>query len=340
MVSKLIRQFLVMVLLDQTGSAFMGGDSGGGAAGDSGGPDNSGGEGGGDSSGNGDAGGSPSGNQGGQPSGDGGSPGSQINYPSDLDQNLHGNPSLSKFYDSEKNEFKVGQLMKSYIHAQKLLGTDKVEIPREGWTQEQTREWLHKVGLPSKIEEYNVSNNLPEGMKANEELFESFKAKAFEVGIMPQHAEALNEWFNGLQADAQKSQLDNYKTQLEEGKSQLKAEFGEAYERKLKAADSVLSSLAKPEQIEALSKKGILDDPDVTRLFINIAEKSGEDKFVDNVSGKGGMTPVEMDRAIGEAHKAMLDPSNPNPRAAEDHYMELIRRKMKAEGKQNIVING
>ena len=85
--------------------------------------------------------------------------GSSVDWKNALPDDVKTDPSLADIKD-------VGGLAKSYIHAQKMVGTDKISLPTENATPEEMSTFYDRLGRPK---EYEFSKaELPEGMDYNE----------------------------------------------------------------------------------------------------------------------------------------------------------------------------
>lgn len=207
-----------------------------------------------------------------------------------LPQELKDSPSLKPITDIEN-------LAKSFIHAQKLVGKDKIVVPDQHASKEDWQKVYQKLGLPESKDKYDFK--VPEG--TDKEFVGKFKDFAYDNGILPSQAEKLFDWYNGVATDINsktQSQLEEQYSQAVDG---LKKEWGAAYDRKLTAARQAFLANTDEETREFFESAGLSNDPKVVKVFAKIAEQLGEDKFVDGASqGKMGFTPEEAEGRINE----------------------------------------
>lgn len=293
--------FLKFILHNQAGEGLMGGgDDGGGEGGGS--DDN-------------DGGASTNVNSGGE--GGGGDDG--IAWPEGLDPVLKGDKTLLNHYDKENKQFKTAEIMKSLVNAKKLVGSEKVPKPQKDWGKDQYNDFFRQVGLPESIDQYEFDSNkgLPEGAKPDEALIDSFKEAAFNNGVLPHQAEGLVEFFNSHQAQQNEKFIQQAKQEFEEAKMNLKQEYGDALDNKLKSAFNTLQMFATDSEIEKLKNKGLTDDPDFARILIKVADSRKENTFEEgNLMGHGGMTPQEAGEKLQEMYKQGTQKLNPKQKRA------------------------
>ena len=130
-----------------------------------------------------------------------------------------------KGYVQNKGWKDPGELALGYKNLEKLLGSEKIPMPKgaedkEGWSRV-----YDALGRPKTAEEYKLP--VPEGDTGD--FAKAASAKFHELGISTQQAQALSEWFNGTQKGLVDQQLQSQSQQAESGISELKQEWGQAF---------------------------------------------------------------------------------------------------------------
>ena len=205
----------------------------------------------------------------------------------------------------------VGALAKSYVHAQSMIGADKVAIPGKHATPDDWREVYQRLGMPQDAEGYQISHNLPEGSEVNEEMASWFSNAAFEAGLTTQQAQALANQWNAMSAQGAEMQEIDYQARVQEVESELRREYGQAFEDRMALGNGVIEQFGASELLEVQMADGTLlgDHPDVIRLMSNIGvfmkERLGEDTL-EGVKTTGGLTP---DQARDKLAELMADGS-------------------------------
>lgn len=275
--------------------------------------------------------------------GDGGSgeqEGSKISYPSDLNKDYHGNATLMKFLNEETGEFKVGSMMQSLVHAQGMIGQDKVTIPGKDSSDADWKIVKQKLGLPETVDKYELANNMPEGLQANEAFLNEFKAHAFEAGILPKDAQSVMDFYNKsigkyVNDDTQKST-----DKLNADWDTLRKEWGGNYQQNLEVTNEALNQFTTPDQMSQLKEAGLLANPLLVKIFQNIGSNMGEGSFGTDFKAKTTMTMGEVDAEINQiwANPVYRNKQLPGHKGMTDRYLELhqIKGQMKkaAEGGQ------
>lgn len=201
----------------------------------------------------------------------------------------------------------IPALAKSYINAQKLVGADKIVLPSKHATPEEWRAIYHKLGLPAKKEEYKVEG--PKDSTVAQEFMGKFTEKAYELGIMPNQAKALAEFFDSENRIAVQTFEKSQKDGVEAGLRKLKEEWGAAFETNVNVARQALSHFADKETIAHIEKSGLTNDPHLVKLLAKVGGVLKEDGILkDNPTGSSALTPAA---AQAEINKVMANPEHP-----------------------------
>jgi hypothetical protein len=192
----------------------------------------------------------------------------------------------------------IPELAKSFVHAQKMIGKDKIIIPDKFATPEDwNKQVWSKLGLPDAADKYEFK--APEGTDPG--FLGKFKDFAIKSGILPNQAEALFGFYSGYTKEVIEAQDSENKQMFESAVADLKKEFGVAYEKKLGVASNFFNTVADDATKKLFQETGLGNNPVVIKMFAKIAAMNGEDKFV-NTQEKGnlGLTPAEAQTKINE----------------------------------------
>lgn len=218
-------------------------------------------------------------------------------------------------------------LTKSYIHAQKSIGADKLVVPDKHASAEDWQNVFTKLGNPEKIEDYKLSLEGEQAM--NEEVLAKVNEAAHAAGVLPWQMEKIVNTFNQMGTEMVTSQNTANDAAYEEEMGSLKKEWGEAYDTQVRKANVAFKELIPDtEQRDAFLKSGLGTDPKVVRLLANAAKLFNEDTFIGHGDGKlGGLTPtdaLEKARTIqGDMNHPYRNPAHPNHVSAKKEVRDL-----------------
>lgn len=212
------------------------------------------------------------------------------NWKDALPEDVKSDPSLGSIMD-------IASLAKSYVHGQKMIGRDKIVIPDKFATDDDWKKVYQKLGLPESVDKYEFK--APESV--DPDFLKGFKEVAVNNGILPKQAEKLFEFYDKQVSKLNENQEAMAKKNYEDAVNGLKQEWGQAYGRKLQAASGVFNKLSDENTKKFFTESGFGNNPTVIKLFANIAEQLGEDKFIDaSNQGSLGLTPQEAQIKINE----------------------------------------
>lgn len=121
------------------------------------------------------------------------------------------------------------ELANGYRNLEKLVGSEKVPLPKDANDKEGWNRVYDALGRPKTADEYKIQ--VPEG--GSPEFAKAAAGKFHELGISAQQAQQLTEWYNA-QAQAQMGQMQQGSAQKTEADlAAIKTEWGAAYNENL-----------------------------------------------------------------------------------------------------------
>ena len=223
----------------------------------------------------------------------------------------------------------VSSLAKSFIHAQKLVGSDKIPVPNKHATEDDWNAVYSKLGRPETADGYKF--NLPEDQKVDENGLKVFADQAHKLGLLPNQAEGMVKFYNEMQANQTKEQDSTALAARQKAVNELQTEWGQAYKQKVDQANNVVASVFPPGFMSTNLADGtkLGDHPAVIKAFADLASKMGEDKIV-QADGPTYLTPKQIDKEIATLQQpgsAYWDKNHPNHKIAVEEVQSLFEQK-------------
>ena len=220
-------------------------------------------------------------------------PAAPVGFLDSLPDDLRMEPSLRNFTDP-------ASLAKSYVHAQRMIGADKIPLPGKTATDEDWANVWAKLGRPQAPSEYQLQFENP--LLAGSDL-ESFKQSAFEAGLNNRQVERMAKFLESTVSGAETSRSEMAEKAVYEAEQELRQEFGQAFEQRMalayNAATQLLGDASLLDEVELSDGRVLGDHPQVVRMFAKLAEQIGEDKLLGETS-ELIMTPQEAGQRIAE----------------------------------------
>ena len=235
--------------------------------------------------------------------GDGGEP-PQISFPDGLDDDIKNDPSL-KVFIGEDNKINYGNMMKSYVHAQRQMGKKGIIPPDQNSSEEDWNNFYNAIGRPD-LEKYEI--NPGEG-DVDEEFFKGFKEEAHKAGLLPGQAQTLLNWYNEKAKGIQDSQQAQFRENYEAEVASLEKEWGEGFDKNKQLADQALKHFVDGDLLAKFNEEGLGNSVTMVKVFNKIGQAlMTEDDFSHESKGSFGMTPEEAQAKI---NSYMADPNGP-----------------------------
>jgi hypothetical protein len=249
---------------------------------------------------------------------------SEQSFVDTLPEDVRAEPSLKNFQDA-------GQLAKSYVHAQRMVGADKISVPTKHATDEDWNQVFSKLGVPDSPDKYEVKYELQEG--ANETPVKNFISEAHKLNLLPHQVQGVLNYYSQLEQGAADTQQKDMELNKIENESSLRKEWGLAYDKKMNAANGVFKNFFATDLADVKLQDGtpLGNHPGFVRSLSEMASKFSEDSMGTDQEESGGITPAEADREIqkilGDQNHPYFLKNHPGHKAAVDEMFKLNNMK-------------
>ena len=223
----------------------------------------------------------------------------------------------------------INALAKSYIHAQKMVGSDKIPVPNKYATEDDWNAVYEKLGRPKTADGYKF--DLPQDKQVDEVSLKEFSSQAHKLGLLPSQAQGMVKFYNEITAKSLQDADSKALTARETSTKELKQEWGQAFDQKVSQAATLAKSVGATELFNANMADGtkLGDHPVMIKAFAELANKMGEDSIV-QASGPTYLTPNQIEKQIGEltqTDSAYWDKNHINHQAAVSEVLALREKK-------------
>jgi hypothetical protein len=240
----------------------------------------------------------------------------EVNFKDLIPQSYREEKSLQNFNNME-------DLLKSYLHAQKLVGADKIPVPNKHATDDDWKEVFKRLGAPEKPEDYKYNIDQLDQTQVAE-----FNKTAHQLGLLPKQAEGLIKFYNEL-SNNQASSLEHRAADAQlKTETDLKKEFGPQYSKRLDQAKRLAVGTLGEEFLEnTILQDGsrLGDNINIIKAFSNLADKLSEDEIIKGDTS-GYMTAKEIEKEINELTQegsAYWSKTHPNHAKAVQEVLKL-----------------
>lgn len=195
---------------------------------------------------------------------------------------LKNDPALSSFKDVEG-------LAKSYVHAQKMVGSERVAVPRDDWTDADWSGYYDKLGRPETHDGYETPDvELPESIKFDDSVIDDAKKEFHKLGLSSKQADGILKYYLSGLGDQVSKQNEHAQETHDQATSRLENEWGREYGHNMDIARGALKKFGTPELIETLESTGMGNNVDLIKAFASVGNMVMEDNV------RGGRSTMEM----------------------------------------------
>ena len=242
----------------------------------------------------------------------------ELNFRDLIPENFREEKALDNFNNME-------DFVKSYLHAQKLVGADKIPVPNKHATEEDWNEVFKKLGAPSDPNDYKYDLK---DQEMDSEAVQQFNKTAHRLGLLPKQAEGLIKFYNEMNVNNAASQEEAAAQAQLNVEAELKKEFGPQFNKRLDQAKRLaVNSLGQDFLENTYLKDGsrLGDNLNVIKAFSDLADKLSEDPIIQG-DGTSYMTAKDIEKEITELTQegsAYWDKNHINHQKAVDEVLKL-----------------
>ena len=234
---------------------------------------------------------------------------------------LSNSPTLQKFENTPEG---LKKAMESHLSLEKLLGHEKVPLPKgpndtEGWAR-----FNKALGIPDKPEGYNLPDpQLPEALKDLTFDKATFSQIALENKLTPAQAQGLWKKYTELTGSAYQKNLKEFQDKLDANINALRSEWGDAYASKIELGDMVIAKFADDQETADFLTVSLSKDPKGMKFLAKLGTQFAENKIGGFQYKKFAMSPED---AAAEVSRIKSDPKHPylNDKAPEKEHNEAV----------------
>ena len=249
----------------------------------------------------------------------------EVNFRDLIPDNFREEKSLENFNNME-------DFVKSYLHAQKMVGADKIPVPNKHSTDEDWNEVFKRLGAPGSPDDYKYDFK---DQEMDSQQVQEFNKTAHRLGLLPKQAEGLIKFYNEMNGNIAANQEEQAAQAQLNVETELKKEFGPQFNKRLDQAKRLaVNSLGQDFLENTYLKDGsrLGDNLTVIKAFSSLADKLSEDPIIQG-DGSSYMTAKDIEKEITELTQegsAYWDKNHINHQKSVDEVLKL--REMLSNG--------
>jgi hypothetical protein len=247
--------------------------------------------------------------------------GSEFSWKGKLQGDMAKAPSLSKFDDTPDG---LNKAMESYHNLEKLLGHEKVPIPKdandvEGWSR-----FSKAMGIPDKAEQYGLADaQIPDAMKGLTFDKQKFAETVHAFKLTPNQAKGLWEAYTKQNMEAYGKAMEAKKSDMVKVVNELKSKWGDAYEGNVNLGQMVINKFSSDKETADYLSVVLTQNPKAIEFLAKIGEQFSENKIGDFGYQRFSLSPeqagAEIDSILANKNHAYN-----NEKASKAEHQEAV----------------
>ena len=238
-----------------------------------------------------------------------------------LPDDLRSHPSIENMAD-------VASLAKSMVHAQSMVGADKIAVPGKWADADDWSQVYDKLGRPAKAEEYGLKFEMPDGEQPDENLTGWFAETAHKIGLNTTQAQELANSYMEMTGTMAQPGVDAEAAKAE-ATAELRKEYGKAFDDRIGKGNNFIGEFATEGLAELRLEDGtaLMNHPAFIRTIVNAAqfihESVSEDKMVGEKENNA-ITPAEASKQLEE----VMRPDSPYWDSRQPQHSTYVQRAL------------
>jgi len=235
-------------------------------------------------------------------------------WKSNLEGDIAKSPLLAKFEDTPEG---LNNAFKSHAGLEKMLGHDKVPIPKgpddvEGWSK-----FSKALGIPDKAEAYGLPDaKVPDNLKEITFDKQKFAEIVHSFKLTPHQAKGLWGAYQEQSLQAYSKALETHKADMAKVVNQLKSEWGDAYDGNVELGQMVINKFSSDKETADYITAVLAKEPKAIKFLARIGEQFAENKIGEFSYKRFSLSP---EQAQTEIDSILRDKKHPyNDMAASD----------------------
>ena len=235
--------------------------------------------------------------------------GSRSEFLQQLPEEIRDHPSLQSIND-------VGNLGLSYVNAQRLIGADKIPLPKNP-TEDDLSNIYSKLGRPDEPSGYAIQ---ADGQILTEGDVNTYTDIAHKLGLSKTQASGILDYYRSSIQQTTEAMSKDSEQQRQQIEQSLKAEWGADYDAKVTQANRAVSDIAGEDLLQMVLQDGtkVGNHPAFIKAFANFADFKNSVTKEDTISENSvnyRMSPADakakIDTIMNDRSHAYWDRKNP-----------------------------
>ena len=242
-------------------------------------------------------------------------------WKSNLLADYAGSPTMQKFPDTKDG---FNDFAKSHLSLEKMLGNEKVPIPKGPDDLAAKAIFNKAMGIPTTADGYALPDiDVPDSLKGLTFDKAKFQEAVFKRELTPTAAKGLWDDYTKMAKEAYADALKKRNESLTGMINGLRSEWGEAYQSKVELGQMVINKFSADKEMSDFLTAILTQDPRGIKFLASVGDQFAENKIGDFKYQRHSLTPEEAQNEIDIIKRDMKHPYN-DPKATEAEHNRAV----------------
>lgn len=236
-------------------------------------------------------------------------------------------PFLQTYEDTPEG---LQKAFESHDNLQKLIGHEKVPIPKSAEDVDGWNRFAKAMGIPDAAEGYGLPDaEIPESMKQMGVTLDKnqFAEIMHAHKVHPDAVKGIWEAYVDQNIKAYDSAMQQHQGKLEDTVNQLRSEWGDAYETNVELGQAVINQFSDDQEMNDYLTSMLTQDPRGVKFMAKIGNQFAENQIGEFKMRKFSMEPAEAQEEIDKMTSDLNGPyMNQSGAHTERAHQEAIAR--------------
>jgi len=263
-------------------------------------------------------------------------PDQSFSWKSQIASDFANSPTLKTLPDTKEG---LDNAMKGYLSLEKMLGHEKVPVPKGPEDKEAWAMFSKALGIPDKAEQYGLPDvEVPDNLKDLSFNKQEFAEVMHAHKLTPGQAKGLWETFASKLTDTYQKAVTEKESHMTDVVNRMKSEWGDAYDTNVSLGQKVINKFSSDSDMENWLSVTLASDPRGIKFLSKVGSQFAENKIGDFNQERFSLSPdqaqAEIDSILkDEKHPYNNDKALPQERdRAIDYVNRLYAVKVRTEG--------
>lgn len=241
-----------------------------------------------------------------------------------LPPDFQNSPTMQKFQDTKEG---FEGLVKSHLSLEKLLGNEKVPIPKSKDDTAALTVFRKAMGIPETPAGYNLPDaDIPETMKGLTFDKAKFAESIHKHDLTPAQAKGAWQDYTDMMKQAYSNAQKAHQEKMTGIQNEMRKEWGDAYQSKVELGQMVINKFSDDKETNDFLTAALVADPRGIKFLAKLGEQFTENKIGDFKYQRNALTPEEAQTEWDSIRQDMNHPYNNDkaPKAERDRAIEYV----------------